>query len=179
MNTFIGSDFHWGHTNILKYNATTRPYNDVHHMNESMVLEWNTIVSPDDKVYMLGDISFMSVDKTVEYLKRCNGTKILVAGNHDHKLLKHDNFRECFEEIHNYLEVNYNGTSIVMCHFPFAAWNKSHKGGINLHGHLHGSPSGMSHLRSRDVGMDATGKILTKLDDMVADALTGEISLYH
>lgn len=179
MKTFVGSDFHWGHRNILKFNPDTRKYKDIDTMNEMMVVEWNNIASPDDVIYMLGDVSFLPPAKTVEYLSRCNGRKILVAGNHDARSLTNEDFKKCFEEIHNYLEVTYDGNLIVMSHYPFAEWNSSHRGSVNLHGHLHGYRSGTEQYRRRDVGMDATGKILTSMEDILADALKGAIKKHH
>lgn len=179
MKTFVGSDFHWGHKNILKFNPATRKYKDVTDMNERMIVEWNSIASPDDTIYMLGDVSFLPPEKTVEYLSRCNGRKILVAGNHDERSLGNDHFRNCFAEIHNYLEITHNGTLVVMCHYPFAEWNGAHRGSVNLHGHLHGSTSGLEKYRSKDVGMDATGKILSNIDDILEVAMRGVVKQHH
>ena len=44
-----------------------------------------------------------------------------------------------------------------------------------LHGHLHGNYSGLEKYRVRDVGFDATGTVVSLLDDIVSDALTGKI----
>ena len=46
MKTYITSDLHFGHTNIMKFCPVTRARfkNDVDYMNEQMVKEWNEIV---------------------------------------------------------------------------------------------------------------------------------------
>ena len=41
MKTFVTSDIHFGHSNILKFNPATRPYKDKDHMIESLVAAWN------------------------------------------------------------------------------------------------------------------------------------------
>lgn len=179
MKVFVGSDFHWGHANIMTFCPTTRTrYGSVANMNESMIQEWNSVVGKDDTVYMLGDIAFMSGYDASKIVNQLNGTKILIIGNHDIKQLKDVHFYNAFKEVHHYLEVVHNGTRIIMCHYPFAEWNQMHRGSIALHGHLHGKPSGMEKYRCRDVGMDATGKVVSLLDDIIVDALKGEIKAY-
>jgi hypothetical protein len=62
-----------------------------------------------------------------------------------------------------------------MFHYPISEWNKCHYGSVMLHGHLHNAKSGLEQYRIRDVGMDATGNIVTLLSDVVNEALTGNI----
>jgi hypothetical protein len=54
-----------------------------------------------------------------------------------------------------------------------------HRGSIHFHGHLHGNPSNLEKYRARDVGYDATGKIVTLMEDAIASALRGEIRSHH
>lgn len=153
--------------------------NDVNYMNEQMVSEWNSIVQSEDLVYILGDVAFLPAQKAAEYMNRCNGTKILVEGNHDRKALNDPTFRRCFKEVHKYLDINYGGHKIIMCHYPFSEWDQMHRGSINFHGHLHGGSSGMEEYRSRDMGMDATGMIVVEMERAISDALTGKIKSHH
>lgn len=178
MKTWVTSDLHFGHENIMKYNPTYRQFNDVNHMNETMVKIWNETVSPDDLTYILGDVAFCKPSKAAEYVQRLNGRKILIEGNHDNKLVENAEFRNCFEAIHKYREINHNGHKICMFHYPISEWNQCHRGSLMLHGHLHGNSSGLEHCRVRDVGFDATGNVVSLLDDIVEDALTGEIRLH-
>lgn len=181
MRTWIGSDFHWGHTNIMKFcpQSRARYNNDVHYMNEQMVVEWNSCVQPEDLVYILGDVAFLPAQKAAEYLRRCNGRKILVQGNHDVKLVRDPGFRSCFESIHDYLEITYNGHKICMFHYPISEWNQMHRGALHFHGHLHGGLSGLENFRARDMGMDATGYIVVEMERAIADAMTGQIKGHH
>jgi calcineurin-like phosphoesterase family protein len=148
-------------------------------MTSMMIREWNEIVMPEDTVYILGDVAFCGADKATGIMRSLNGRKILVEGNHDRKLLKHQPFRDCFVEIHTYLSVNYNGHKVVMFHYPIAEFDQMHRGAVHLHGHLHGNRSGLEHYRVRDMGMDATGQIVMSLDQAIASALTGAIKSHH
>lgn len=181
MKTFITSDLHFGHKNIMKFCPVTRARfrDDVDYMNEAMIKEWNDMVEPDDLVYILGDVAFLPSQKAIEIMRRLNGDKILVEGNHDRKLLNDPVFRRCFKEVHKYLDINYNGTKVCMFHYPIAEWDQMHRGAVHFHGHVHGGTSGLEGYRALDAGMDATGFIVQEMDLMIAKALKGEIKGHH
>lgn len=181
MKTYITSDLHWGHKNIMNFCPVSRARfrNDLDYMNEAMVKEWNDLIEPEDLVYILGDVAFLPAQKATEYMRRLNGRKILVQGNHDRKLLNDPGFRSCFEEIHHYLDINYAGTKVVMLHYPIAEWDQMHRGSVHFHGHLHGGESGMERYRCRDMGIDATGQIAMLMEDAIRDAMRGEIKGHH
>ena len=181
MNTWITSDLHFGHANIMKFCPKTRArFNgDVNKMNEMMVREWNTFIQPEDLVYILGDVAFLPAAKAVELVSRCNGSKVLVAGNHDRKLLQSEEFRDLFVSIHDYLDLRYDGHKIVMFHYPIAEWDQVHKGSLHFHGHLHGHKSGLETFRCLDVGMDATGQVVISMQQAINKALKGEIKKHH
>ena len=181
MKTWITSDLHWGHRNIMSFcpQSRARFRNDLDYMNEQMVKEWNDLIAPEDLVYILGDVAFLPAQKAAETVNRLNGTKILVEGNHDRKALNDPTFRRCFQEVHKYLDINYNGTKVVMFHYPIAEWDQMHRGSVHLHGHLHGGTSGMEKFRCRDIGIDATCMIAISMEDEIRDALKGQIKGHH
>lgn len=180
MKTWITSDLHFGHPNIMKFCPKTRGrYNDVTHMNEDMIVQWNTKVDPIDRVYILGDVSFQRPQPATETLARLNGNKILVKGNHDRKNLEYDLFKMQFIEIYDYLELTYNGHYIVMMHYPIAEWDRMHRGSLHFHGHLHGNKSGLEQYRARDAGFDATGNVVMLMEDAIASAMKGAIKGHH
>ena len=181
MKTWVTSDLHFGHKNIMSFcpESRARFRNDVDYMNEQMVKEWNDLIEPEDTVYILGDIAFMSGSVAGRTVMRLNGNKILIEGNHDKKTLLDSTFRGAFEEVHKYLDIIYNGTKVVMFHYPIAEWDQMHRGSVHLHGHLHGNTSGMEKFRCRDMGMDATGMIAISMEDAIKDAMRGEIKGHH
>jgi calcineurin-like phosphoesterase family protein len=148
-------------------------------MNEAMVSEWNDTIAPEDTVYILGDVAFLPADKAVKIMRRLNGVKILVEGNHDRKLLNDPVFRSCFAEVHKYLDITYEKIRVVMFHYPIAEWDQMHRGSVHFHGHLHGGVSGLEKYRARDMGMDATGSIAITMERAIADAMHGEIKGHH
>jgi calcineurin-like phosphoesterase family protein len=148
-------------------------------MNEAMVKEWNDLIAPEDTTYILGDVAFLPAQKAAEYMRRLNGTKILIEGNHDRKTLNDPSFRSAFKEVHKYLDINHNGTKVIMSHFPFLEWDQMHRGSVHLYGHLHGGSTGMEQYRMMDMGMDATGMIAVSMDWAVGECLKREIKKHH
>ena len=84
VNYYI-ADTHFGHDNIRK--LSNRLFNTIEEMDKAIIDNWNSIVTDNDDVYILGDFSYKSEDKIV-YLKQLKGRKHLIVGNHDGKLLK-------------------------------------------------------------------------------------------
>ena len=78
---FFTSDTHFGHKNII--NLCNRPFDDVTHMNEMLVVNWNKVIGQDDTVYHHGDVALGTIHESLQYIKRLNGTKIQIIGNHD------------------------------------------------------------------------------------------------
>jgi calcineurin-like phosphoesterase family protein len=161
---FFASDPHWYHANIIKY--SNRPFADAGHMSEALVSNWNSVVSPNDKVLLFGDVCFGNIDKSIEYLWRLNGTICLLRGNHDDKSMGRKRFTDRFAWIKDYYEYTVKiGTKdqlIVCMHYPIASWRGAHRGSWMLHGHSHhsyhpGLPSTLDCGKILDVGVDGRG----------------------
>ena len=86
MKTWLTSDLHLGHANIIQYCG--RPFRDVREMNERLISNWNARVKPEDLVYHLGDFCFhRGVEgqkvSAAEWESRLNGKIVHILGNHD------------------------------------------------------------------------------------------------
>lgn len=136
MTTFYYADPHFGHKNIMGFDG--RPFNNTDEHDQVLISNWNNVVGIDDTVYLLGDLSWHNSTKTIEILKQLNGNKILIKGNHDHKLLKNVKFRDQFVEITDYKEItNDDGSGLVLCHYPLIAFRNHYYGWWHFYGHVH------------------------------------------
>ena len=172
---YFTSDIHFNHRNIIKYSPAFRNYESAEEMNEALITYWNSVVTPEDTVYDLGDISMIAnTKKIVEIAKRLNGKHFLILGNHDHSIKKDkekliamtkDDGNKMFEYIRDYKLLTFPGIQIVLSHYPMAAWENQQNGSIMLHGHLHDY---MTNVKGKilNVGFDLHGKILS-LDEVV------------
>lgn len=139
MDYFI-ADLHFGHSNIIS--LCSRPYNSVEEMDEAFINAWNSKVKKKaDTVYIVGDFAWEKAD-ALKYVKRLNGRKVLIIGNHDKKWLAKGDYSEYFERVTPYLEITSGNVDITLCHYPMLEWKSSRKLGSKklgylIHGHIH------------------------------------------
>lgn len=158
MKYFI-SDPHFFHAASIEH--CNRPFASVEEMNETIVENINRTVPRNCELFFLGDVSFGTREDTYKLLRKINGSKTLILGNHDKIIKKSDQIKSeifgnrVFEqrvikidcpELANHLHLN---------HYAMLSWYSSHYGSGHLHGHHHGSlrdkPNGS---RMLDVGVD-------------------------
>lgn len=186
MTRFWSSDQHVDHGNIVAF--TGRPHAresvdehgrparvpDVDWMREDLIQRWNTVVSPDDEVWVLGDFAMGNVQRSLNVVQRLNGTLILVPGNHDKCWDGRSKFTQ-FESMyldagfarieHHPTGIEVTGIPVNVSHFPYAGESRpehpdrfaEHRlpddGGWLLCGHVHGA--WRQHGRQINVGVDA------------------------
>jgi len=130
MNTWIISDTHFYHFNVIKYES--RPFNTIKEMNKYMVKQWNSVVNKNDLVYHLGDVSLGKKEESRHILSQLNGIKILILGNHDHFSItayKQMGFWKVYDK--SILLDKF----IILSHEPLYFRNLGPF--INIHGHVH------------------------------------------
>ncbi len=132
--SFVIADTHFGHKGICSfknYDGTkTRPFDTPEEMDEVLVANWNSVVQPSDRVYVLGDVAINR--RCLETVGRCNGSKVLIKGNHD--IFKLKDYVPYFDDIRAY-KVG-DGGSYIMSHIPVHP-DCLARFGLNIHGHLH------------------------------------------
>lgn len=134
--TWLYADPHFYHDNICRFTkydgSKVRPWDDATQMTEDMIDWYNELVSPEDRVYILGDVAF-SATKMRLSVGRLNGRKVLVKGNHDP-----DKHREMYNELFDDVRAYVVKKGFILSHIPIhpqslARWV------VNIHGHLHGN----------------------------------------
>ena len=83
MNFYI-SDLHFGHKNALSFD--NRPFTTIEEHDNLIINNWNEVVNIDDDVYILGDISWYNVSKTIEIKPSRVSTKITTDEITEYKL---------------------------------------------------------------------------------------------
>ena len=136
---YYTSDLHLGHSNIIE--LCNRPFSSIEEMDRTIIQNWNAVVRKNNDVYIIGDFCYkVSVETAVSYLKRLNGKKHLIIGNHDKKYLLDERFREQFDSVDWYLEVLDDGYMVCLFHYPIAEWNGYFRQKYyHIYGHVHNS----------------------------------------
>lgn len=138
MNYYI-SDTHFGHANIVKFDANNGGCGDFSSIKEHddfIIENWNKTVKPEDNVYVLGDFSWLPARETEKVIKRLVGNKFLIKGNHD-GWCKDTSCKKLFQGIYDYKMIQDGYYSIVMSHYPILFYQSQHYGAIHLYGHVH------------------------------------------
>lgn len=130
-NVFFTSDHHFGHKNIIDFES--RPFSDVEQMNEIMIESWNSVVGKDDKVFHLGDFSFLNKEATRNIVARLQGYKILILGNHDRGRTRSWWLDVGFDEVSEYAVIYKD--FFFLSHEPM--YMNKHMPYVNVHGHIH------------------------------------------
>lgn len=87
MATYLLSDLHLGHDNIIEY--CDRPFADVEDMNQTLVVNWNDAVDPDDEVIYGGDLTIAGTAAAfLEWTSKLNGDIVFLVGNHDRTVVE-------------------------------------------------------------------------------------------
>lgn len=139
-NIFFISDFHIGHSNIIRFD--NRPFTDMNHMQETLISNWNNVVGEDDIVFYGGDLFYKCVAKyPTWFVHQLNGKIHFILGNHD----RYNDIRKMnrFETIDNEQKIDIKDDvkggyqHIHIHHHPILSWNKGNHGSWHFHGHTH------------------------------------------
>lgn len=133
--TFLIGDTHFGHKNILTFKkedgSPLRPnFQTIEEHDEYLILKWNTTVSPNDKVYHVGDVGFKNFNSLKQIFDRLNGTKVLIKGNHDN--FKLSQYAQFFKDVRGSHQLD----KFLLTHIPIHP-NSIERWKGNIHGHMH------------------------------------------
>jgi calcineurin-like phosphoesterase family protein len=133
-------------------------YDAIERMDETLLHNWNKIVEPGDTVYHLGDFAFSPANRIEYLLMSLKGQIHALVGNHDTELKKAlKRNPRLVAWTGDYKEIKVGEQFIVLNHYPYLVWNKSHYDSWNLHGHCHGSLPVDMNAKRLDVGVDSVG----------------------
>ena len=131
---FYIADLHDSHANVIRFD--NRPYKNVGEMNQALIRNWNSVVTNEDTVYILGDFCWGKEDRWMEILDQLKGKKVLIRGNHDLKKMSSE-LRNKFQDVKDYKEIKDNGTKVILSHYPIPFWNGQFRDSVHLYGHVH------------------------------------------
>lgn len=132
-NIFLISDPHFGHSGVCKFTrddgSKLRPWDNPDEMDEALIQNWNSVVGPQDKVYVLGDV--VMSEKKLPIMHRLNGNKRLIRGNHD--IYDTKKYMTYFKEIYGCRVLE----DMILSHIPLHPDCVTERFKTCVHGHLH------------------------------------------
>lgn len=134
MKKFYIADTHFGHEAVIRMNR--RPFETIEEMDKTIIDNWNSAVSEEDEVYIVGDFMFRSRHKPSYYLAQLKGKKHLILGNHE-KWTNQVELPAFFESVGIMKEITDMNRHVVLCHYPMAEWPRYYKGSLHIFGHIH------------------------------------------
>ena len=191
--TFFTSDLHFGHNKDFLYKP--RGFDNIEEHDDTVIENWNSVVSKDDTVYVLGDIMMGNdTENSIRKLNRLNGNIIILLGNHDtnNKLIEYAKCRNVKfirdtdrNIVPLYAQIVKDGKWSFYCsHYPtFMTGNFLHNDHlpkkIALHGHSH-SQDKYEYLEygCYNIALDAHNNTPVLLEDIKED-LRNEFSKRH
>ena len=158
MSTWFTADQHFGDRKII--GLCRRPFASVQEQDDEQVARWNTVVAPQDEVWVLGDVALDPLQESLQRIQELKGIKRLVVGNHDEPFehpagsAEHDQavrryLAAGFTSVHNRLaRIQLAGQQVLLSHFPvqlayfepvdrYAGHRPDDDGSIIIHGHVH------------------------------------------
>jgi calcineurin-like phosphoesterase family protein len=134
--TFLVADTHFGHANILRYEAASRPFADIDAHDGALIERWNARVGRRDTVWVLGDFAWSPAAARAA-LRALAGQIHLVMGDHDRRWLGGDGLGfDAVAQVHGAVKVH---KDTLLSHVPAVLDRKYAR---NVHGHSHGRSIG-------------------------------------
>lgn len=169
---FITSDTHFGHDREFLFSP--RGFASIEEHDQEVIRRWNSVVSPDDVVYHLGDVMLNDNAHGMECLRQLNGQIKIVPGNHDtDSRLKLYAQLENIEVMPMAISLKYQKYNFYLSHHPTLTSNlekapylRMHL--INLYGHTHQQGKFFQDMPFMfHVGMDSNNCTPVLLDDAI------------
>ena len=133
-------------------------------MDQTIIDNWNSVVSVDDLVYVIGDITMGFSKKRVKAIfDQLNGTKILIKGNHDKGHIPYSAFVGAVDRLH----LVGDGYDFILVHDPAEASANQMDDQKYLCGHLHSNAENRVYKNWIDVGVDANNYTPISLDECI------------
>ena len=149
-----------------------RGFQSVEDHNETIIERHNSIVSPEDTVYCLGDCGMgTDIELIKNYISRLNGKKYLAIGNHDSEAkIKAYKEANLFEAIQFAYRIRYKKIEYLLTHYPTLVYNGNDPKPVwNIHGHDHDKNIFHDFGHNYDVCMEAHNCYPVSLEQIHAD----------
>ena len=165
------SDLHFGHNKEFLYKP--RGFNSITEHDEAIISNFNSVVSNDDVLVILGDVMLGDNSYGIKCLNRLNGHKFIIRGDTDKRWAEYAESSNALlldlvlvEKIRGYL--------CYLSHYPTATSNFDadkplRQQLLNLSGHTHCKEKFNNLTGSYNVAVDAHNNFPVEFNTIIAD----------
>lgn len=170
---YFSSDLHFNHSKDFIYEP--RGFKDVNEMNNTILMNFHSIINYDDDLYLLGDSFLGELSAGIELFNQLPGRIHVIWGNHCT-----DNRKAAIANCNNVVEIigfagmiKYKKYHFYMSHFPSATANFDIDKPLSqrvlaLSGHTH-SKEKFEPCGSYNVALDAHNCFPVSIDTIIED----------
>lgn len=173
---WLTSDLHLGHDKDFIWSP--RGFNSVEEHDQAIIKNWNSLVSWDDEVWVLGDLILGDSEAGCRKLNQLNGNIRIIYGNHDSatRIQMYANIRPTILGMGLAYILKYQGYNFYLSHYPTICTNgdsnkplKRQVIGICGHSHTKNKFQDMDKGLIYHVELDAHDNKPILLDDIIED----------
>ena len=167
---YFSSDLHLWLNHNKDFIWRERGFSSVEEMNETIVSNFNSVLTDDDHLYLLGDCCMGLNNISIPYLKQIKGHKHLIVGNHDTvaKIAEYLRY-DVFESIEFGDRIKYHKFYFILSHYPMLVHNTTKDNVWNLHGHTHQKTIFSEFPSQYHVGVDSQDCFPVSIEDIYND----------
>ena len=177
------SDLHFGHNKDFMY--TPRGFNSIEEHDETIIKNWNETVSPNDDVYILGDLMLGNNEYGMSCLNKLNGNLHVIYGNHDtdDRISYYGLFSYLLDLVGHSERLKIGKYYFYLSHYPTITANYDDdkpwaKHLINLHGHTHSKDKFYNdNPYMYNVSLDAHNNYPVSIDEIIKDIKNKKMEL--
>ncbi len=169
--TWVTSDLHFNHDRGFLYEP--RGYKSVGEMNENILKNYNEVVSDEDTVFILGDLTLNDLESAKSYLTKLKGHITVIRGNHDSNQ-RVEFYKQMGWEVYDALRIKYKKLNFFLCHYPTITANleteSMYQTTICLYGHTHQQTNFYQDMPfCYHVGVDSHNNYPVNMDTVIED----------
>lgn len=171
---YFTSDLHIGHNRGFMYEP--RGFDNIYDHDQTLIKNWNAIITDEDEVYILGDIMLNDNEYGCKIFNQLCGIKHIILGNHDTdtRIELYKNLRGVVEILDAKRNFKYGKYHFALSHEPWFTANLEKESLkrclINLYGHTHQKTNFYNDIPFMyHVGLDSHDMRPVEIEIIIAD----------
>lgn len=155
---YVTSDLHLNHDRDFIWG--TRGFNNIYEHDKAIIQNWNSIITDDDEVWILGDLMLGDNEVAKKSFNQLCGLKHIILGNHDT-----DSRVELYPQLRGVVDmwvadqIKYGNKTFYLSHYPTEIGLR--KNFYNLCGHIHTKDKWLGYEQNHNIHIEMDCRNMT------------------